>query len=338
MTNPSISVIVPIYNVERSIVRCVRSLMEQTMQKGVEFLFVNDCTPDNSMERLYEVLKDYPKRNSQIRIIENEQNLGITATRKKGIEKAYGEYLAWVDSDDWVEPDMLESMWKATKNGTIDIVVQNVYLDCYEKGCLKETKEWKLYGTANPRQALLYYYTDKHIPWGLPFQMSRRSLIIEASKLVHPVNITEDTIMLIYMYSMANSCVWLETSFYHYNIIDDKTSLTHRNYKTKEEWACQVKNIKDVTTFLLQLDDDYKITVNYIKWHWKNMFQSTFDNSWQFWKTYRECYCDAVLFDKTGIDTLQHKIKVWLKYNFYPIYWYKEGRYLFSKKKKRCYI
>ena len=331
MTGFQITIIIPIFNATTTIEKCARSLFSQTMTDGVEFLFVNDCTPDNSIEVLNRVIADYHQFNEQIRIINNYQNLGVAETRKIGIREAKGDYLAWVDSDDWIEHDMIEKMWKATQNGSVDIVVQNVFVDSFKEREFIRTHEWKLYSSISPQKALQNYHTDKHVPWGLPFQMSRRSLVLEASKRVHKVNYTEDAIMLIYIFSKAKSCVWLENAFYHYIFLENSNSLTHRNYKTEEEWNHQVLNIDDVTDYLLTIDKvGYRVTVNYIKWLWKNKFREVFNDSWSFWHKYKECYRDIILFDRTGIGSRLYKIKLWLKYNIYPIYWYKEGRFLFS--------
>lgn len=77
-----LSIITPIYKVEQYIERCVRSLMEQTMKDNIEFIFINDCTPDNSIQILKQVIKDYPNRKKQIRIVKNDSNLGISEVRK----------------------------------------------------------------------------------------------------------------------------------------------------------------------------------------------------------------------------------------------------------------
>ena len=106
---PKVSVIVPIYNVEQYIEKCVRSLMEQTLV-NIEFIFVNDCTPDDSMTVLRRVLKDYPARESQVTILEHKENRGVAAVRKKGMEVAIGEYIIHCDSDDWVEKNMYEKL------------------------------------------------------------------------------------------------------------------------------------------------------------------------------------------------------------------------------------
>lgn len=83
MSNVKVSVIVPIYKAEQFIERCVRSLMEQSMKDDIEFVFVNDCTPDQSMQILERVINDYPERNNQIVIWNNPENLGVTRSRKK---------------------------------------------------------------------------------------------------------------------------------------------------------------------------------------------------------------------------------------------------------------
>lgn len=324
-----ITVIVPVYNAQRTIERCVRSLFEQTMTTGIEFLFIDDCSTDHSLAILSNTISLYPSISPQVTIIKNDNNLGVSKTRKRGIKEAKGDYIAWVDSDDWVDSDMLENFWKATDNGRIDIVVQNVLMESISADSV-ETWEWKLYASESPKQAMKDYHTEKHVPWGLPFQMSRRILLAEASKHVHNVNIMEDTVMLIYLFAISTSCVWLEKAFYHYECIIGGNSLTHRKFQTKEEWNKQVPNIDDVTTFLLALDKkSYRLTSNYIKWHWKNKFIDTFNNSWEFWKTYRDCYQDVIYLDKRVTDSVFHKIKTWLRFNFYPLYWYKEGRYQF---------
>ena len=88
----TISIIVPIYGVE--------AYIEQCGWKDIEFVFVNDGTPDNSMEVLAEVLNDYPSRKGQVKII-NKPNGGLPQARKSGVEVATGDYIMHVDSDDW---------------------------------------------------------------------------------------------------------------------------------------------------------------------------------------------------------------------------------------------
>jgi glycosyltransferase involved in cell wall biosynthesis len=82
---PFVSVIVPIYDVEPFFERCLRSLFEQTLD-NVEYIFINDCTPDNSMLLLNKMLEEYPYRREQVRIITHEHNKGLGSARKAGMK------------------------------------------------------------------------------------------------------------------------------------------------------------------------------------------------------------------------------------------------------------
>lgn len=119
---PKISVIVPVYGVERYMERCARSLFEQTLD-DIEFLFIDDCTPDKSVEVLREVLEDYPLRKSQVVIHRMEQNSGQAVVRGWGIQHAKGEYVIHCDSDDWVHIDMYRAMYEKAIETNADMVV-----------------------------------------------------------------------------------------------------------------------------------------------------------------------------------------------------------------------
>ena len=84
MKNYDVSIVVPVYNVEKFIEKCAITLMEQDYE-NIEYIFVNDCTPDNSMQVLYDTLAKYPNRKDDIKIINNTQNSGSNITRKNGL-------------------------------------------------------------------------------------------------------------------------------------------------------------------------------------------------------------------------------------------------------------
>lgn len=118
---PKISVIIPIYGVERFIERCVRSLMEQTLH-NVEYIFVDDASKDKSMEILQSVLKCYPERKCNIHIVRHSNNKGLPATRNTGLEIASGEYIFHCDSDDFMEHNALEELYNHARKNDADIV------------------------------------------------------------------------------------------------------------------------------------------------------------------------------------------------------------------------
>ena len=117
---PKVSVIVPIYGVEKYIEQCAKSLMEQSLN-DVEYIFIDDCTPDNSMALLMRVLDHYPHRKSNVVVCRNESNMGQAHTRRKGIMMATGDYVIHCDPDDWVEDAWLESLYGEVVRFNCDI-------------------------------------------------------------------------------------------------------------------------------------------------------------------------------------------------------------------------
>ena len=119
--NPKVSILVPIYNVEKYIERCAVSLFEQTYE-NIEYVFVNDCTPDGSIQVLEQVMKRYPLREKSTRIINHTVNRGLAAARNTGVENCSGEFVVHVDSDDYVELNAVEILVNQQLRSKADIV------------------------------------------------------------------------------------------------------------------------------------------------------------------------------------------------------------------------
>jgi len=117
-----LSVIVPVYGVERFVERCVHSLMKQTLASGVEFIFVDDASPDSSMDIVRRVVDEYPMRHSTVIYISHGRNLGLPAARNTGMDIARGKYIYLCDSDDFIEPDMLALMLDKAYASDADMV------------------------------------------------------------------------------------------------------------------------------------------------------------------------------------------------------------------------
>ena len=117
MASPKISVIIPIYGTEKYLDKCLLSVREQTF-KDIEIICVDDCSPDNS----YKIVEKHCKQDKRVVLIRHEKNLGLGGARNTGIRAAKADYLASVDSDDFISKNMLEALWNATDNGWFDIV------------------------------------------------------------------------------------------------------------------------------------------------------------------------------------------------------------------------
>lgn len=118
-----VSVIIPVYNAERYIAKCIESLLNQTIH-DCEFIFVNDGSTDRSQS----IIEGYESKDSRVILI-NQPNRGVSAARNRGLRRATGEYVGFVDSDDYVDRDMFETMYTAAATKQLDAVVTNLELE-----------------------------------------------------------------------------------------------------------------------------------------------------------------------------------------------------------------
>lgn len=204
-----VSVIIPVYKVEKFIGRCARSLMEQTLT-DVEYIFVDDASPDGSISVLRQVLAGYPERSSHVRILTHTKNKGLPAARNTGLAVAQGEYIFHCDSDDFVEPSMLEQLYGKATETDADIVWCDWYLT-FEKS--ERYMKQPTYDTPLEALKAMLGGAMKYNVWN---KLIRRSLYVE-NRITFPAGygMGEDmTIMLLFAY--AQKVAYLPHAFYHY--------------------------------------------------------------------------------------------------------------------------
>lgn len=127
-TGLRISVLISVYNAERYIERCLQSVINQTLTEGVECIICNDCSTDSSFDIVKRITDEYDGP-IQFRIIEHEKNRGVAAAKNSLLSAAKGDYLQFVDSDDYIEPQMLELMYVEALRCKADIVGCDIYND-----------------------------------------------------------------------------------------------------------------------------------------------------------------------------------------------------------------
>ncbi|MBQ8806705.1 MAG: glycosyltransferase family 2 protein [Bacteroidaceae bacterium] len=204
-----VSVIIPIYKVEAFIEICVTTLMEQTLQE-VEYIFVDDATPDGSIQILKEVVARYPERKEQVRIVHHEGNKGLPAARNTGMELATGEYIFHCDSDDYVELTMLEEMYNSAKALYADIVWCDWYLTFAEN---ERYMKQPSFGT--PMEALKAMLSGgmKYNVWN---KLVRRTLYTDNSiEFPSGYGMGEDMTMMM-LFAHANKVAYIPKAYYHY--------------------------------------------------------------------------------------------------------------------------
>lgn len=256
---PKVSVIVPIYNVEQYIERCVRSLYEQTLE-DIEYIFVDDSSPDNSVEILMGIMKEYPSRKIQSRIIHHNQNLGVSCSRIDGMKAASGEYVIHCDTDDWLDLNLYEKMYEQAKESDADIVVCD-FLNEYSNGGNPIKTISSICGT--PKQMLANMYKESF--FCMLWRSMIRSELIEQYNLytIPHVDMWEDVYVTLRAYYYANRVVKIDDSVYHYFV--HKQSLTAHGTKSKfyEDRKAIVALLE--TFFKDKYDVDFKISLAFWK-------------------------------------------------------------------------
>lgn len=135
-----ISVIIPVYNVEMYLEQCVNSVMNQTLD-DIEIICVNDGSTDNSLH----ILKELATKDKRLKII-NQENLGLSEARNRGIKEAIGKYISFIDSDDWIDVDFLEKLYSAAEENQADIAAAGI-IKHFANGKTKKFISFKKYKT-----------------------------------------------------------------------------------------------------------------------------------------------------------------------------------------------
>ena len=207
---PKISIIIAVFRCEKYIEACACSLFEQTME-NIEYLFINDATPDNSIEILNRVLNIYPKRKPFVKIINLESNRGVSNARRVGIENATGEYIIHCDSDDWIEKDMYERLYHKAKDTDADVVGCN-FIHEFANNQYDFHQQY----ADNVEENISRLINGKIFP-SLCTSLTRRSLI-EENNISFPqgLNMGEDLYFNLQIYLHAKKIVGMDWAPYHY--------------------------------------------------------------------------------------------------------------------------
>lgn len=224
--NLLVSIIVPVYNVEPYIEQCCRSVFEQTYD-NCEFIFVDDCGSDRSMEILYGLIEEYSHLKNRIRVIRHDGNKGLPTARKTGIEAARGGYVQFVDSDDYVERIMTEHLIGIAVEYDADIVVCDYDTGCYD---MKHDEADNVKDLDNIECMCLGLQSNVRyvVFWNKLF---RRSLLYD-NKLYAPAKARcdEDGCVVYRALYLANKVVSTSMVLYHYRFVSNSMNNTLGRY------------------------------------------------------------------------------------------------------------
>ena len=237
---PKVSVIIPVYNVEDYIERCARSLFEQTLD-DIEYIFIDDCTPDKSIEILKEVLEEYPHRQSQVIIHQMVQNSGQARVREWGCKHARGEYVIHCDTDDWVDTNIYKTLYLEAKDKNLDLVMCNYYVT--DGISYKKNEELHNISYLDKETLVRGILTDKYhrATWN---KLIRRS-IYNMLKNYPSDNMWEDVAMISQLVIMCNKVGYVNECLYNYYLNPASIS-SIKTPKAQREKLSQVRRNVDV--------------------------------------------------------------------------------------------
>ena len=234
-----VSILVPFYKVERYVGRCVESLFTQTYQ-NIEYVFVNDCTPDRSMEVVNEYIDKYNVA-SKCKVIVHEQNKGISASRNDCLDNMTGDYFLFIDSDDYIDSDMVELLVKAAMRENADIA-----------GC-GYVEEYADYSVEHPQR-----YTNNHDEMlkaitlltikGVMWKLLVRSTIVtthrDEVRFIPDRNMVDDYLFCCQIFYYAQRFASVDRCMYHW-IQYNPNNYTHTTIFAVESQAAAIRKVEE---------------------------------------------------------------------------------------------
>lgn len=252
-----ITVIVPVFKVSRFIERCARAVLEQTFD-SIEYIFVDDCSPDDSVEILERVIAEYPDRADSVRILHHDQNRGLPSARNTGIEAASGRYIYHCDSDDWVEKDMLKTMYDAAVSNDADMVYCDFYLTFAKNERYMTNPDFT---SADEMLRSMLHGEMKYNVWN---KLIRRSLYQTSGVRFpsdHPKGGEDTTILM--LSATADKVVHVPQAFYHYDKTGEGAITKTRSERHFDDIKCNTRRTIDYISAVK--GDSYKDELAYFK-------------------------------------------------------------------------
>ena len=306
-----ISVIVPIYNVERYIETCLESICNQSY-RNLQIILVNDGSPDNSVD----ICMKYMKKDNRIELV-NKENGGLASARNAGLEKVRGEYIVCVDSDDWIESDMIKTLFENIKKYNADLAVCSFYEE-NQKGTKKEYFDEKV-EVLSKEQAL-----EKMIKpgkfYGFSWNKMYKRDILACQRYDESILKGEDSPFSCEYILKCNKIIYINSPLYHYRV--DTVSISRSKFKNSKmtvlksyagiiyelkkagikQSLVKMQQVQYANQLLSLIVNIYKTDINGFKDEEKQILKEM--------KQYKKIYLESNEIDK------KHKISYWIAINF----------------------
>ena len=307
---PKVSVVVPVYGVEPYIGRCLESLFGQTLD-DIEYLFVDDATPDESVSKIYEALERYPHRKPRTKVLRHEVNRGLAAARTTGLRAATGTYVISCDPDDYVERDIYEKLYTRAVETDADIVACHFWVEDGQKNRMAYTY------SDTPQQCLKEMCKIGCTYLTVWDKLVRRALIVRHG--IYPYegsDYGEDLNCVVRYFYYARTIQVVGEPLYHYCPRADSISGAPQKRETFEK---RMKNVDRICEFLHgQSGTTYESFCNRMKFSLKREYRPLFEGDEAAWfRLYRESHRDILSYTAYPFKS---RLVLWLAYRNLPMY------------------
>jgi glycosyltransferase involved in cell wall biosynthesis len=218
---PLVSIIIPIYNAEKYVSKCIESVINQSYEK-IEVLLINDGSTDNSQE----ICDAYAIKDQRVKVI-HKQNQGVSSARNLGIDESKGEYISFVDSDDWIDLDTYKRLIACTLTFDVEVVIFE-YDVVYEDGKVIFKSYKNLEGVINKTSAIETVISP--VSRFAVTKLYKRNIIGDI-RFDTSIHIGEDTLFVMRTLGNANSIYYMAYPFYHYWQSDNSATRSKFNKK-----------------------------------------------------------------------------------------------------------
>lgn len=310
---PKVSVIIPVYGVEKFIGRCVQSLMKQTLEE-VEYIFVDDASKDRSLEILRKTLDLFPERKEFVTILSHEKNAGLPAARNTGLKRATGEYVFHCDSDDFIENNALELLYTAAKKQDADIVWCDWYLT-FEKNERRMCEP----SFSTPLEALMAMLGGgmKYNVWN---KFVKRSLYIE-NNIEFPAGygMGEDMTMMM-LFAHARKVCHISDALYHY-VKMNTTAFSHTI--SQANFDALKYNVERISNYLTAMfGDELKQEIAFLKLEAKFPLL-IMSSDFAFYRLWQQWYPEANYFilKNKNVSLRSRLVQTCARFHLYGLVW-----------------
>lgn len=242
-----VSILVPIYNVEKYIERCAVSLFEQTYKK-IEYIFIDDKGADSSIDLLKKVISKYPERANNIKIIDHIVNRGLAVARNTAIENASGKYIIHVDSDDFIEHNLVEKCISCQKFTSADIILFGFNHLLHDRSYVELQK------VPDRKEEYIKKLILRETPACVCGAMYKRSLYLDNGiNAIEGLNMGEDYVTKPRLAYFADKIVSLNVPLYNYVHYNESSYTNTCNARTIENLY---RALEILTTFFAERNDN----------------------------------------------------------------------------------